>query len=131
MPITDILARNAALYGEDVSLVELDPDAGVRRELTWTDFDRFANRIANALLSSGIKRGDKVAILMMNCLEWLPVYFGVLKTGALAVPLNFRYTAGEIRDCLAIAEADMLMFGPEFIERVTSELENIKVKKYI
>ena len=84
MPITDILARNAALYGEDVSLVELDPDAGVRRELTWTDFDRFANRIANALLSSGIKRGDKVAILMMNCLEWLPVYFGVLKTGALA-----------------------------------------------
>ena len=43
-----------------------------------------------------IKKGDKVAILMYNCLEWLPIYFGVLKTGAIAVPFNFRYDAEEI-----------------------------------
>ena len=40
----------------------------------------------------GVKKGDKVAILLMNCLEWLPIYFGILKSGAMAVPLNFRYS---------------------------------------
>ena len=47
----------------------------------------------NLIKPTRLKKGDKVAILLMNCLEWLPVYFGVLKTGALAVPMNFRYTA--------------------------------------
>ena len=60
----------------------------------------------------------------MNCLEWLPIYFGVLKTGAVAVPLNFRYTADEIDYCLRLADADVLFFGPEFIGRV----ENIAPK---
>ena len=51
---------------------------------------------ANMLLSRGIKKGDRVAILMFNCLEWLPIYFGILKTGAIAVPFNFRFSADEI-----------------------------------
>ena len=54
----------------------------------------------------------------MNCLEWLPIYFGILKTGAVAVPLNFRYTAQEIDYCLKKADVDVLFFGPEFIGRV-------------
>ena len=54
----------------------------------------------------------------MNCLEWLPIYFGILKAGAIAVPLNFRYTAQEIEYCVHKAEADILFFGPEFIGRV-------------
>ncbi len=56
-----------------------------------------------------------MAILLMNCLEWLPIYFGILKTGALAVPLNFRYAPDEIEYCLNLAEVDVLVFGPEFI----------------
>ena len=44
----------------------------------------FIDRFANLLLERGIKKGDKVAILLMNCLEWLPIYFGILKTGAIA-----------------------------------------------
>ena len=88
------------------------------RQITWHVFDEKANRVANLLLSRGIRKGQKVAILLMNCLEWLPVYFGILKTGALAVPLNFRYTAAEIEYCLKLADADVLFFGPEFIGRV-------------
>ncbi len=49
----------------------------------------------------------------MNCLEWLPIYFGVLKTGALAVPMNFRYTAEEIAYCLDLSDATVLVLGPE------------------
>ena len=89
-----------------------------RREITWRVFDEKANRFANALSARGIGKGDKVAILLMNCIEWLPIYFGILKTGALAVPLNFRYAASEITYCLELAEADALVFGPEFIGRV-------------
>ena len=141
-PITEILARNAQLYGSDVCLVELSPEEdddkrritwkdfdlveppragqGARRSTTWQKFDELANRFANLLLSRGLKKGDKVAILLMNSLEWLPVYFGALKAGAIAVPMNFRYAADEIQYCLELAEVDYLVFGPEFIGRVES-----------
>ena len=51
----------------------------------------------------------------MNCLEWLPIYFGILKSGAVVVPLNFRYSAEEIRYCLELSESDAIVFGPEFV----------------
>ena len=54
----------------------------------------------------------------MNCIEWLPIYFGILKTGAIAVPLNFRYSSEEIEYCVDLADVDVLFFGPEFIGRV-------------
>ena len=138
MPITDILKKNADFYPNDVALVEINPklenqtkltwreyslietgaSEAYRTEITWSEFNKKANRFANLLLTRGIKKGDKVAILLMNCLEWLPIYFGILKTGALAVPLNYRYTADEIKYCLTLAEADSIIFGPEFIGRV-------------
>ena len=72
-----------------------------------------------------IKKGDKVAILMYNCLEWLPIYFGVLKTGAIAVPFNFRYDAEEILYCAELAEVDMIVFGPAFIGRIETNAERL------
>ena len=145
MPITELLERNANLYGDEVALVEINPQIPetrrvtwkeydliepegttyYRREITWSVFDEKANRFANLLLSRGVKKGDKVAILLMNCLEWLPIYFGILKTGALAVPLNFRYAADEIQYCLDLADVDILVFGPEFIGRVESIADEI------
>ena len=137
MVITEILERNATLYGGDVALVEINPeqretrrtwrefeliepegDRAYRREITWHVFNEKANRFANMLLGSGVKKGQKVAVLMMNCLEWLPIYFGVLKSGAIAVPMNFRYSADEIKYCAELADVDILVFGPEFIGRI-------------
>ena len=144
MPITDLLQRNASLYPSDVALVEINPGVdgkngktwrefaltqptgiGGRREMTWKEFDEKANRFANLLLSRGIQKGTKVAILLMNCLEWLPVYFGILKAGAIAVPLNYRYAADEIAYCLKKADAEHLVFGPEFIGRVEANVETL------
>ena len=120
MPITEFLSQNARRYSDEVSLVEREPAINSRREISWLEFDQLANQFAHALQDRGIKKGDKVALLMMNCLEWLPIYFGILKTGALAVPLNFRFTSDEIQKCLETAEAKMLVYGPEFIERIAS-----------
>ena len=61
----------------------------------------------------------------MNCLEWLPIYFGILKTGALAVPMNYRYSAEEIRYCANLADCSMMIFGPEFISRVSEVKDEI------
>ncbi len=145
MPITDLLERNSKLYGNEISLVEMNPEiqeeprvtwreyeliqpttaTPYRREITWSVFDEKANRVANLLLSRGIRKGQKAAILMMNCLEWLPVYFGILKTGAIAVPLNYRFDAEEIRYCLNLADVDALIFGPEFTGRVEAVLDRL------
>ena len=145
MPITDILEKNCRLYGDDVALVEINPEmpetkrttwkefdlieqsraAYYRREITWNVFNEKANRFANLLVERGKKKGEKVGILLMNCLEWLPIYFGILKTGALAVPLNFRYSADEIKYCVELAEIDILVFGPEFIGRVEEIADEI------
>jgi acyl-CoA synthetase (AMP-forming)/AMP-acid ligase II len=120
MIISEILARNARMYGNEVALVERDAVKNQRREITWKEFDEQANRVANALVAKGIKKGDKVIHLMMNCLEWLPAYFGILRTGAWAVPLNFRFSAEDIKYCADIAEGKAMIFGEEFIDRVNA-----------
>ncbi len=155
MVITDFLERNARLYGSETALVEINPseerdnavtwrdfslieganpNAPYRREITWKDFDRRANRFANLLLSREIRQGTKVGILMMNCLEWLPIYFGILKAGCVAVPLNFRYSTDEIKYCLELADVEVLVFGPEFVERmnpIAYELEKVRLLFFV
>ncbi|MCR4757113.1 MAG: acyl--CoA ligase [Butyrivibrio sp.] len=146
MPITDLLERNSKLYGEEVALVEINPEikeeqrvtwkeyeliqptqtSYYRRQITWSVFDEKANRVANMLMERGIKKGQKCAILLMNCLEWLPIYFGILKSGAVAVPLNFRFTAEEIDYCLKASDSDVLFYGPEFIGRIEDIAEKLK-----
>ena len=145
MVITDILDNNAKLYAGEVALVEInpmfepqsritwrdyalmqpEPGQPFRREITWEQFWKRANRFANLLLSRGCHKGDKVAILMMNSIEWLPIYFGILKAGAVAVPLNYRYTADEIKYCLGKSDSTMVIFGPEFIGRMEAISDRI------
>ena len=105
MLITEILARNARVYGDEIALIERDPAKNSRKQISWEQLDAEANRVANALIARGIRKGDRVVHLMMNCIEWLPAYFGILRAGALAVPLNFRFSGEDIKQCCEIAEA--------------------------
>ncbi|MCR5427009.1 MAG: acyl--CoA ligase [Lachnospiraceae bacterium] len=145
MPVTEFLERNARLYGDEVALVELNPEEKdtrrvtwkeydliepsvfepYRREITWSVFEEKANRFANLLIARGVKKGDRVAIIMYNCLEWLPIYFGILKSGAIAVPFNFRYDAEEILYCAELAEVQLIVFGPEFIGRIETNADKL------
>ena len=151
MPIVDYLRRNAAEFGDEVALVEVNPQIqevrhvtwrdfdlvesakteAYRREITWSVFNEKSNRVANLLLSRGIHKGDKVAILLMNCIEWLPIYFGILKTGATVVPLNYRYTSSEIEYCVSKADVNVLIFGPEFIGRVEEIVPTLHRKRLL
>jgi len=133
MLITEILARNARMYGSEIALIEREPEKNRRQEITWKTFDDQANQMAQSLIARGIKKGDRVVQLMTNCIEWLPIYFGILRTGAWAVPLNFRFVAKTIRYCARIAEAKALIFGEEFIERINAVKEDLDffVETYI
>ena len=149
MTIVHLLERNAKDFAQDTALIEINPDQPetrrrtwneyelvepthrvnhYRREITWEVFNEKANRCANMLHQHGIGKGKKVAILLMNCIDWLPLYFGILQAGALAVPLNFRYSSDEIDYCLDLAEADVLVFGPEFIGRVEAIADKLSRK---
>jgi acyl-CoA synthetase (AMP-forming)/AMP-acid ligase II len=129
--IGEILARNARLYPNEVALIERVPAEGKRREITWKQFDEEANRFANVLLKKGIKKGDKVVHLMMNSLDWLIAYFGIVRTGAWAVPLNFRFTGPDIQYCCDVVEPICMVFGEEFIDRVNGIKDNLPVRHYI
>ncbi len=133
MIITEILARNRRMYGDEVALIERVPEKNFRREITWLQFDEEANKVANFLIDMGVRKGDKVIHLMMNCLEWLPAYFGILRTGAWAVPLNFRFSADDINYCTEISEAKIMIFGPEFVERIKQVKDKLDkfIEKYI
>jgi len=132
MIIGEILARNARMYGDEIALIEREPAKNKRLSMTWKEFDDMANRVANGLIAKGVRKGDKVIHLMMNCLEWLPAYFGILRTGAWAVPLNFRFTADDILTCAQIAEGKAILFGEEFVDRINAVKKDLTtIKDYI
>ena len=132
MTILDLVSRNAELYPSDTALVELKPSTNYRRTITWKEFDDKINRLATAMATRGIGREDKVIHLMMNSIDWLIAYFAILKTGAWAVPLNFRFTSKDILYCANISEASTMIVGPEFIERLDAARSGLNlIKNYI
>ena len=132
MLISELLTQNANLYPDEIALIELRPSQNLRKTITWREFDERANRVANALIARDFKKNDKVIHLMMNSIDWLVIYFGIIRTGAWAVPLNFRFTGSEIKYCADIAEARIMIFSEEFTERVISIRDQLPtVEKYV
>jgi len=112
MHLGDWLGRRAALSPEKVGIVD---DARGGRELTFAAWDRAANQTAHLLRQRlGVRRGDRVAVLAMNCVEALDLLFACGKLGAIFTPLNYRLTSAELGRYLAATTPDVLVYGPEF-----------------
>lgn len=99
MPITKYLSFNAEKYSFDEAIVMMDSNYS-RAYLTWKEVEDLSNRIANMMISKSIKKGDKIGLLLLNSLLWLPIYFGILKSGAIAVLLNYNNSIDEISYCI-------------------------------
>ncbi|MCC7286556.1 MAG: long-chain-fatty-acid--CoA ligase [Burkholderiaceae bacterium] len=82
--------------------------------LTFAQADTFANRAANVLREAGVQPGDRVALLSLNRLDYLPLLFATAKCGALCVPLNFRCSVDELAFMLADSQTATLLVGPGF-----------------
>src|SRR4029079_16326227 len=105
----DVLARNAKLFPAMVGARDLD------RSMTFAIWNERACRLANGLLGLGLSKGDRVAVLAYNCLEWVEIYAATAKAGLVAVPINFRLVASEIRYIVENCEAAALIVEDELL----------------
>ena len=99
----------------------VDVASGLR--LSYHELNQRANQTAHFLTGLGIKRGDRVALLMLNCPAYLELFFGLAKIGAVTVPLNIRLVADELAYIIQDSGSRLLMFGPEFTN-ISEELQN-------
>ncbi|MGD0088523.1 MAG: AMP-binding protein [Planctomycetota bacterium] len=107
--LPELLSRSAAAYGHRRFVV----DSATGAELSFAGLDDASARIARALgARCGIRPGEHVAILMPNCLEILPAYFGILRAGCVAVPVNARLKADELQFILGDCEAQAVFVHP-------------------
>jgi len=114
-------------------LIERTPSRDLRRTLTWKQFNNEINRTANYLSKVlGIKKGDYVMHLQNNSLEWLITYLGIIKIGAVVVPLNFRFLGPEIIYAAQMCEPRLFILGSEFVPVVQSvQKDLVTIEKYI
>ncbi len=96
----DLIGRDRDLA--KIAIVDLGGEAGPR-EITYAQIDAMANGVAHALLARGLARGERVAILSANRAEYLAAYYGIMRAGLAAVPINFKFPRQTIhfiiRDC--------------------------------
>lgn len=133
MNFADYLRMNAIKYKNKTSLIERYPAKQQRRVLTWERFNLEVNKVSNFLKKElGIKKGDRVLHLFNNSIEWLTVYFGIIKIGAIVVPLNFRFIEADIEYAGAISKPSAFILGSEFVSRVLNVRDEIKsIRKFI
>ena len=104
----DILRRHAAVRGGKTAYVVGDD------RVTYAAFHARSNQLARALARLGVGRGDRVAVMATNRVEYPIIYFAVLKLGAIVVPVSARFTASEVAAVVGHAEAGTFLVAPEF-----------------
>src|SRR3954452_14729696 len=91
LTLGQMLAVHARLSPDRIGARDLD------RAMTFGQWNERSCRLANALLGLGLAKGDRVAVLAYNCIEWVEIYAAAAKAGVIAVPVNFRLVGPEIR----------------------------------
>ncbi|WP_332670783.1 long-chain-fatty-acid--CoA ligase [Aromatoleum sp.] len=113
MTLDRIVRRNALRYPDKPALVIDD------RSCSWRELDGRVDRVANALRARGLARGDRVAVLLGNCAEFIELYFGVARAGLVAVPVNYRLTPGELAQLLGHATPALFVVGSLFADKAS------------
>ena len=126
MNIGEWITKRAIIQPDKPFLAEKDKTYNNRR------FNERVNKAANALINLGIMKGDRVALLMSNCSEFLEIFFACAKTGAIMVPLNFRLAAPELLYILKDSAPDILIYSAEFAPKVGEiKKAGVALKKYL
>lgn len=108
----EVLGVNAALFPDRIGARDL------ARSLTFRSWNERSCRLANALLALGLAKGDRVAVLAYNCVEWMEIYVAMAKAGLVAVPINFRLLGPEIQYIAENAEVSAFIVQHDLIDRV-------------
>lgn len=113
-PLPDVLDRACTYYAERTAIIDGD------RALTYRELGEMRNRIANALLAAGVQKGDRVGLLMPNCLEFIPIQQAVWAAGAVLVQMPTRAAADGFRSNLAQTDATALIYHAKFEDSVAA-----------
>ncbi len=133
MNYANYAAVHARHLADKICLIERTPSVNQRRTLTWRQFNDEINKVANYLSKDlRIKDGDFVMHLQNNSLEWLITYYGIIKIGAVVVPLNFRFVGADILYAAKICNPKAFIIGSEFLPVVQPVQKDLKtLKQYI
>ncbi len=124
MVINDWVINNARRFPNKVGIINKD----VR--YTFKEVDERVNRLANALIKLGLKKGDRVAFLDRNCPQYLEFYFGVARAGMVGVPLNYRLVSREYTYLLNNSGAKAVIVGKDYIPVIDNLRKEIPTVKH-
>ena len=122
MSITDILTRNARLHPDKLALEFIDPPL---QRITYADLDDLVARCARYLRGLGVQRGDRVALQLPKCLEFVLLNLATLRLGAISLPLNPAYPADEVQYFLNNSGARLFFGSDSAIEKLRNALPSL------
>jgi fatty-acyl-CoA synthase len=108
----EIVAMNAYLSPNKLGARDLT------RSLTFHKWNDRSCKLANALVGLGLRKGDRLAVLAYNCLEWMEIYAAISKAGLVVVPINFRLIGSEVQYIVENSEAKTLIVHHDLLDRV-------------
>ena len=117
----EIVAMNAYLFPDKVGARDLT------RSLTFRRWNDRSCKLANALVGLGLQKGDRIAVLAYNCLEWLEIYAAMAKAALVFVPINFRLVGSEVQYIVENAEAKAIIVQDDLLDRI----ETIRAERLI
>lgn len=114
--VQDILRRSCEMFPDKIALIDRgDGD----REMTFSQLEKRTNQFANGLAASGIKKGDRVAILGFNSIPWVIARYGIAKAGGVNVPVNYRLVSREMEYILEHSGAKAIVADEKFLPLLT------------
>ena len=119
--VGEAVSVNAHLYPDKIAARDL------ARSMSFRQWNERSCRLANALLGRGLEKGDRVAILAYNCVEWLEIYVAIAKSGLVAVPINFRLIGPEIQYIAENAEVKAFIVQADLRDRVEAIRANFPI----
>ncbi len=125
MILGEILLRNATYNPDRLAVV----CKSTNTSCTYSELNARVNRLVHALTNAGVRKGDRIAVLQHNCLQYIETFFAAMKTGAVIVPLDYRLVTRELAYLLNNSEANTLIIGANYLNlasSVRSELSTVK-----
>ena len=124
LTVADAVAAHARLQPNKIGARDS------QRALSFAQWHERASRLANGLLALGLVKGDRVALLAYNCIEWMEMYAALARAGLVAVPINFRLTAPEIAYIASHCEARAFIVQHELLDRVDSIRPELSIEPH-
>ncbi len=128
MNIGSLFSRHGKYRPDHLAVVFED------RRLTWREYDRNINRLANGMRSIGIGKGDKVGAILPNCMELLEIYWAAAKIGAVVVPISTLLRAGAMKTLLRNSDTVLIITRTDFVvelDSIRDDLPNVAPDRFV